>query len=229
VHSPTARAPSPIARPHNPVVPPRTDDQPVAALVDNEGAALAATGGPDSPAAAGKLPAGPARTCAERHHDTRITVGYTQTPQGSYRRDTTTTVAPLSHAGMSKPKRERKKRTKVGAPRYYCGRCHGQVTVSTFSGSRETQESRSSTELLSHSLQQVELKVVSGNIASRGASEILRRLRITQGKGEGNGTLEFLKEKSTGYLKVHRRTSLRLALSSRGSLYTSIRSPCESL
>jgi hypothetical protein len=37
-------------------------------------------------------------------------------------------------------------------------------------------------ELQSHSLQQVEVKVVSGNIASRGASEILRRLRITQKK-----------------------------------------------
>jgi RNase H-like domain found in reverse transcriptase len=52
--------------------------------------------------------------------------------------------------------------------------CHGQVTVSTFSGSRETRESRSSTELQSHSLQEVELEVVSGNIASRGASRILR-------------------------------------------------------
>jgi hypothetical protein len=37
-------------------------------------------------------------------------------------------------------------------------------------------------ELQSHSLQQVEREVICGNIASRGASEILRRLRITQGK-----------------------------------------------
>jgi hypothetical protein len=63
--------------------------------------------------------------------------------------------------------------------------------MSMFSGGRETQELGSSTELQRHSLQQVELEVVSGNIASRGASEILRRLRITQGKGKGNGTLEF--------------------------------------
>jgi hypothetical protein len=45
--------------------------------------------------------------------------------------------------------------------------------------------SRSSTELQSHSLQQVELEVVSGSIASRGASEILKRLRIMQGRGRG--------------------------------------------
>jgi hypothetical protein len=56
-------------------------------------------------------------------------------------------------------------------------------------GSREV-----STELQSYSLQQVEFEVVSGNIASRGASEILRRLRITQGKREGDGTLEFQRE-----------------------------------
>jgi hypothetical protein len=37
-------------------------------------------------------------------------------------------------------------------------------------------------ELQSQSLQRVEREVVSGNIASRGASEILRRLRITQGE-----------------------------------------------
>ena len=83
--------------------------------------------------------------------------------------------------------------------------CHGQVTVSTFSGSRETRESRSSTELQSHSLQQVELEVVSGSIASRGASEILRRLRITQGSGRGNGTLEFQGRsllQYRGYLKI---------------------------
>jgi hypothetical protein len=46
-------------------------------------------------------------------------------------------------------------------------------------------------ELQSHSLQQVELEIVSGTIASRGASEILRQLRIMQGKGKGNGMLEF--------------------------------------
>jgi hypothetical protein len=69
--------------------------------------------------------------------------------------------------------------------------------MSTFSSSQETQELRSSTELQGHSLQQVELKVVSGSIASRGASEILRRLRIMQGKGEGSGTLEFQGEQST--------------------------------
>jgi hypothetical protein len=57
--------------------------------------------------------------------------------------------------------------------------CHGQVTVSTFSSSQEMQDLRSLIELQSHSLQQVELEVISGNIASRGASGILRRLRIT--------------------------------------------------
>jgi hypothetical protein len=61
------------------------------------------------------------------------------------------------------------------------------------------QESRSSTELQSHSLQQVELEVVSGSIASREASEILRQLRITQGKGEGSGMLEFQRGQSTEY------------------------------
>jgi hypothetical protein len=75
------------------------------------------------------------------------------------------------------------------------------------------QESRSSTELQSHSLQQVELKVVSGSIASRGASGILRQIRITQGKEGESGMLKFQGEQSTKYLKVHRRTSLRLALS----------------
>jgi hypothetical protein len=45
-------------------------------------------------------------------------------------------------------------------------------------GSREVRY----VELQSHSLQQVERGVISGNIASRGASKILRRLRITQGK-----------------------------------------------
>jgi hypothetical protein len=39
-----------------------------------------------------------------------------------------TTIAPLSHAGMSKPKKERKKCTKVGAQHYYCGCCHTNGT-----------------------------------------------------------------------------------------------------
>jgi hypothetical protein len=93
------------------------------------------------------------------------------------------------------------------------GCCHGQVTMSTFSGSRETRELRSSTELQSHSLQQVELKVVSGSKASRGASGILRQLRITQGKWRGQEERLNSKGKYTEYLRVHRRTSLRLALS----------------
>jgi hypothetical protein len=41
---------------------------------------LAAMGGSDGPTAAGKLPAGPAWTRAERHHDARIAAGYTRTP-----------------------------------------------------------------------------------------------------------------------------------------------------
>jgi hypothetical protein len=73
-------------------------------------------------------------------------------------------------------------------------------------------ELRSSIELQSRSLQQVELEVVSDSIAFRGASEILRRLRITQGNGEEEGEHLNSKGKSTEYLKVHRRTSLRLAL-----------------
>jgi hypothetical protein len=69
--------------------------------------------------------------------------------------------------------------------------------MSTFSGSWETQELGSSTELQSYSLQQVELEVVSGSIASRGASEILRWLRIMQGKGEGKGERLDSKGEST--------------------------------
>jgi hypothetical protein len=102
--------------------------------------------------------------------------------------------------------------------------CHGQVTVSMFSGGRETRESRSSTELQSHSLQQVEQGFVSGNKASRGASEILKATKDHAGKGRGKVERLNSKGKSTEYLKVHRRTSLRLALSYRESLYTSIRS-----
>jgi hypothetical protein len=34
-----------------------------------------------------------------------------------------TTITPLSHVGMSKPKKEWKKWTKVGAQWYYCGHC----------------------------------------------------------------------------------------------------------
>jgi hypothetical protein len=72
------------------------------------------------------------------------------------------------------------------------GLCHGQVTVSTFSGGRETRESRSSTELQSHSLPQVEQEVVSGNKASRGASGILKATKDHTGKWrEKGGTLEF--------------------------------------
>jgi hypothetical protein len=82
-----------------------------------------------------------------------------------------------------------------------------------FSGGRETRESRSSIELQSQSLQQVELEIVPGSKASRGALEILRRLRITQEKMEGKMEHLNSKRQSTEYLKVHRRTSLRLALS----------------
>jgi hypothetical protein len=103
--------------------------------------------------------------------------------------------------------------------------------MSTFSSSRETRESRSSIELQSHSLQQVELEIVSGNIASRGASEILRRLRITQGRGEGNGTLEFQGGsllQYRGYLKIQ-ENKLKACSIVRETLYTSIRSHYESL
>jgi hypothetical protein len=55
--------------------------------------------------------------------------------------------------------------------------CRRSVAVEK-RGSREVQYF----ELQSRSLQEVEVEIVSGNIASRGASRILRRLRITQGK-----------------------------------------------
>jgi hypothetical protein len=55
--------------------------------------------------------------------------------------------------------------------------CRCSVAVKKH-GSREVRY----VELQSRSLQQVEVEVVSGNIASRGASEILRQLRITQGR-----------------------------------------------
>jgi hypothetical protein len=102
--------------------------------------------------------------------------------------------------------------------------------MSTFSGSRETQELRSSIELQSHSLQQVELEIVSGSIASRGASGILRQLRIMQGKGKRSGMLEFQGNsllQYRGYLKIQ-ENKLKACSIVKETLYTSIRSHYES-
>jgi hypothetical protein len=101
--------------------------------------------------------------------------------------------------------------------------------MSMFSGSRETWEPGSSTELQSHSLQQVELKVVSGTIASRGASGILRQARIMQGERKGKGgTLGF---QGTVYWipESIQENKLKACSIIRETLYTSIRSHCESL
>jgi hypothetical protein len=79
-------------------------------------------------------------------------------------------------------------------------------------------------------LQQVELKIISGSIASRGASGILRRLRITQGRGKGSGTLEFQENsllQYRGYLKIQ-ENKLKACSIVKETLYTSIRSHCES-
>jgi hypothetical protein len=71
-------------------------------------------------------------------------------------------------------------------------------------------------ELQSHSLQQVELEVVSGTIASRGASEILRRLRIMQGRSGLWNTW------------IAQENKLKACSHRKDTLYTSTRSHYES-
>jgi hypothetical protein len=104
----------------------RVADQLAAALEEDIRAAeLGAAGrgastNTDSPAA------GPSRTRAERRHDARIARGYTRGPGGSYRREAQVALStPLSHAGASAPKtrKQKKRRTKLGAVRFYCGKC----------------------------------------------------------------------------------------------------------